>query len=109
MPGKRENAPNLAGMIGSAPKSARPLFTALAQQKRPGEILRLLLRLCTESELIELGMRFKADALIQKGIPIDEILLHFPGRADIVARLLIRQRVYPAQMKNPSNSRRDRR
>lgn len=67
------------------------LVIVLAALKRPEDILRLFLRLCSDSELTELGLRFRADAMVRKKLPLDDILNHFSDRADVVARVLIRQ------------------
>ncbi len=78
-------------MIKGMPQNISELFMALAALKRPEEILRLFFRLCTDGELAELGLRFQADAMVRKRLPLDEILDRFPGRADVVARVLMHQ------------------
>lgn len=78
-------------MNNTPEENIRGLCAKLANLTTPDGILRLLFRLCTESELTELGMRFKADRLVQEQVSIDEILNAFPGRADVVAKVLIHQ------------------
>lgn len=73
------------------PLNTGELVITLAALKRPEEILQLFLRLCSDSELAELGLRFQADVMVRKRLPLDEVLNHFTDRADVVARVLIRQ------------------
>ncbi len=77
--------------MNGVPLNTGELIITLDAFKRPEDILRLFLRLCTDSELAELGLRFQADAMVRKKLPLDEILNHFRDRADVVARVLIRQ------------------
>lgn len=65
------------------------LYMALAFLKQPEKIRRFFLRICTDSELAELGLRFQAVNLLRKRLSIDEILNYFPDRADVVAHVLM--------------------
>lgn len=86
-------------MIKDIPQNISELYMALAIVKRPEEVRRLFLRLCTDSELGELGLRFQAVKLFRKRLSLDEIINHFPGRADVVAHVLLHLKEYSDRVK----------
>ncbi len=63
----------------------------LADLKKPELVLHLLFYILSETELEELGLRYKAYVLLKKELPLEEILKQFSERQDIVARVLMRK------------------